>query len=350
MFLKNVVIFFLLGNFYGCFSKQILTIDEWWGRTGDRLVQVTRALWAGHQNKIDFYWNHFPHAEKFKFSELLPKYSPDMFPELPRVKIKAEKTLRNKSLQAVFLYDYTCDLVAESKNNHIVLRDLVRDDSFMKSLKKLLSPTCEIPVRIIPQDHISIAVHVRTGMGYDDNVPSASLQLYDQPNFKKEKPWNMPKNNHKDAAYPLKFIPLQYYIDQLIKISEYMPHVNLYVYIFTDHFYPDQLCKTFEKKVHNPRMIFDSYKKVGKELPYVIDDFFDMAYNFDIFIRGGSNLGLMADLIGNHKLIFRPVEVAWYGQRLVVTKVDMVGRDKDFLHIWGLTDSCTDGFDSVRLS
>jgi hypothetical protein len=345
----NFLVVFLLIYSCSCFGAPIMTQAEWGGRTGDHLVQFVRALWLARQQGMDFYWYPFKYAEQFKFSQILPMYPGNISSTLPRVRLYTPDALTKKSFKGVYLFDYTFGLSPADIANYEVFKPIVKDHAFMRYIKELIAPINHIPSRPTQENYISVALHVRTGIGCDFQ-PLYSLQFFDEPDIANERELAMVRDHYRDWVHPFKFLPLQYYVNQINMLSELLPNVPLYIYLFTDHPKPEELCSLLQEKVNRAHIVFDCHKKTNAPAPTIVQDLFDMAYNFDVFIRGGSNVSLIADLVGKHKLVIRPVKVGWYGKRLTVTKIDMVGRDQNFVRVFNLKDYCTDGLDSVMLT
>ena len=88
------------------------------------------------------------------------------------------------------------------------------DKNFKELLRKELTPLIPLEKIKIPDDKITVALHVRKGGGHD------------APLFQRRHKLKFP-----DLAYPLKFPPDSYFIDQLIKLSEILNDKPLYVFL-----------------------------------------------------------------------------------------------------------------------
>ena len=86
--------------------------------------------------------------------------------------------------------------------------------SFIEDLKKNIYPRHPLEKVAIPENCISIAVHVRNGGGF------------------------VVDTEQEKERCPLRFVPDEFYIDQITRIADMFPEHNLYVHIFTDHLEP----------------------------------------------------------------------------------------------------------------
>ena len=50
---------------------------------------------------------------------------------------------------------------------------------------------------------------------------------------------------------------------------------------------------------------------------------------FDYMIRGASHYSEAADIIGNHKMVIYPTASIWEGNRLIITKINIVIKDSN---------------------
>ncbi|MFH1831566.1 MAG: hypothetical protein ABH827_02070 [bacterium] len=258
------------------------------------------------------------------------------------------------------------------------------EPEFGKDLKKILTPINPISIDL-PKNRITVAMHVRKGGGFDgateaqdyfksENYPvkyqefiinnnntqeqininaqtntpvnlTASSQSEPEikPTSNSNKP-NEPNTNNKnlifaknktkpklkaavDKLFPTKLPPNQYYIDQIIKLSEHLNNAPLYVYFFTDDQNPAQLVEQFKKKVNKPNIIWEYRTEKNAHDLNVIDDFYVMS-KFDCLIRSTSYLSLGSAILGSHKISISPANATWIGKKtLLVDKINWVARE-----------------------
>lgn len=191
-----------------------------------------------------------------------------------------------------------------------------QDPAYKSIIKDMLKPTRTLPRPDFPQWHISVAVHIRTGTGYDGNL--WSKQLYSE--FKRTTQKIMPVTYWiADCACPLRFPPIQYYIDQINNLSDLVNGYPLYVQIFTDDEHPEEILNTIKKCCDGAITI--TLGTSGLWQNRIIDDIYAMSM-FDCLIKPCSFFSGISQLVGDHKLIIRPDDFCYDDQALYIT--DMV--------------------------
>ena len=158
-------------------------------------------------------------------------------------------------------------------------------EGFRKALQKMIQPACPLNVLQIPQNCITVAVHVRVGTGFDI----------------------MPGQTYHDMTngQPLKWPPLAFYFDGLRAIASRFPDQKIYAFIFTDHDNPEEIMDLFMRSVEIDRITFDCRMYDNKHNLNVLEDFFSLM-QFDCLIRPDSNFSLMAGKINDYKMLIVP--------------------------------------------
>jgi hypothetical protein len=140
------------------------------------------------------------------------------------------------------------------------------DEDFRSYLQKLVKPRKPIELLKVPQDCITVALHVRTGAGFDtkDNI----------------------------QKMPTKFPPQNFYINGLRQVAEYYKDQPLYVYIFTDFPEPSEIAKNFLDQLNllniNNQLTINYRQSKNNYKTNVLEDFFSMM-QFDCMIRPDSS-------------------------------------------------------------
>ena len=175
----------------------------------------------------------------------------------------------------------------------------------------MLQPVVSLPTITLPQDKVTVAVHVRKGGGFDQ--PLSSVQYYTK---------NMVSRKfYADKEFPRKFPPEQYYVDQIKRISKLFNDAPLFVYIFTDDRSPLRLVDRIKKAVNKNNITFSCRNHDNVHNAHVVEDFYNIA-RFDCLIRSGSNFALAAQILtGNHKVVIYPKHWQWVGRKLVIDEV-----------------------------
>jgi hypothetical protein len=191
---------------------------------------------------------------------------------------------------------YTCDWNIDVPINW-------NDNNFIAELRKSICPRYSLNKIDIPQEYITVAVHIRTGGGF-----------YADHDKKREK-------------HPLRFVPEQFFIQQIDRIAHMFPEQKLYIHIFTDHQQPKVLKKRFKEALNNPLLIFDCRKNNNSHSSNVLEDFFSMM-DFDCIIRPASNFSKYIQYLGNNKIAIFPSGLHKDAQgKAVIDTISIVTRD-----------------------
>lgn len=266
------------------------------GRLGDKLLQLTKALWVAETYRIPFRYTPFMYSDKFKIHSHLPNSATF---NTTIHEIKTEKEIKNRPANSLALISYY--FKADSWQDPILVhtwKGLVDNDIFLEKLRTYIAPNFSLDLNL-PSDRVAIAVHIRKGSGGDHPLYSDSVT-----------------RGFADKLWPFKFPPESYYIEQIQKLSKMFNHEKLYVYIFTDYLNPIALLSRIEKAVNLPNILFDC-KKNGDYQANILKDFFEMTC-FEVLLRGGSNFSQAVHLVGNFKLVVFPVRAEWHGNRMNV--------------------------------
>ncbi|QVL57832.1 MAG: hypothetical protein KFB93_01780 [Simkaniaceae bacterium] len=182
------------------------------------------------------------------------------------------------------------------------------------ALRYSIAPKKPLPLVHPPEGVISVAVHIRKGIIFDGPQEGRQIIEIGYQHLDDEQKPERRKNTSTgvDHGHPLKFPPEQYYIDQIRTISHFYDYQPLYVYLFTDHPFPEALAKRIERAVSISNITFDFRKTRNRHDQNVLVDLFSMSYNFDCLIRPGhSSFSVIAHLLGNHQLVIYPTKYKW---------------------------------------
>ena len=187
---------------------------------------------------------------------------------------------------------------------------MLQDQYFVVEAKNMLQPVVSLPQITLPQDKVTVAVHIRKGGGFDE--PLNSIQYYQSGG-----------KFYADERWPSKFPPEQYYVDQIKRISDLFGDALLFVRIFTDDRNPSRLLSRIKKAVNKNNITFSCRSHDNVHNAHVVEDFYNMA-RFDCLIRSGSHFAVAAQLLGNHQVIIYPKHLKWVGRKLIVDEVTIV--------------------------
>jgi hypothetical protein len=195
-------------------------------------------------------------------------------------------------------------------------------------IRCMLTPVCHARIEEghDQQTAITIAVHVRKGSGGDRPLLSKQVYTINTSDYQM-----IPSKQHprkfQDVIHPLKFVPEQYYIDQINKVTSSLPDRKFIVYLVTDASEPERILNTFQK--HCSSNNCEIILKTGQGQNSVILDILTMA-TCDCLIRSCSHFAGIAQLIGNHKMIISPKKYCWADEFLVVTETNILINDSMF--------------------
>ena len=114
-----------------------------------------------------------------------------------------------------------------------------------------------------------------------------------------------------------------YYIEQIKKASELFGHKAIYLFVFTDDPEPNIIVEKYQDLLRDYKNIrFDYRKTENRHNLNVLEDLFSII-NFDAFIRPASNLGFIASVMGNFKLIISPKSHKRIGNKIIIDSVDI---------------------------
>jgi len=242
------------------------------GRFGDNLVSYSKAKWMSRMFDIPLLYLPFPYADELMLHENEQIYTLERHEQFAATVqlLKGPPYALSKNNNTLYICRWKTGVVVDWY-----------DQSFLEEMKKNIAPRYELEKIAIPDNCISIAAHVRNG----GTFAADTLQ-------EKER-------------CPLRFLPEEFFIDQIQRLSEMFPEENLYVHIFTDHPQPAKLAKKFNKALNNPRITFGCRIEGNDHKSNVLEDFFSMM-DFDCLIRPGSHYSRFVQRLGNNKVVIFP--------------------------------------------
>lgn len=246
------------------------------GRFGDQLVNYIKALWVCWKYDLPMLYRPFSYSDDLVLSE---KHTTQLNAE--SLQAFSKKIELAKSVDKAALFFTSLDKAKEqplAKNEKLLCVVAVltpffeqfedekfEDENFKKLLKEMVRPKVAHKKQQLPTDCISVAIHVRTGVGYD---------------------WQLNIDN-----MPTKFPADTFYLNGLKVVSEHFKEKPLYVQIFTDDPHPEAICTRFlsqlqEWEIDNVRAM-ECCRAVNTHDQNVLEDFFAMT-EFDCLIHPDS--------------------------------------------------------------
>lgn len=273
------------------------------GRFGDQLLLFSHAAWFSHLLKCPLVY------DPFKYSDQLCMHDdPDLLKRKPHhshlmtlctpndllrfYNALSNPTLLENTLIEIPFYPESPYLFEGHNPKKPQFTEVNwKDPKFLAKLRRWISPKKPLPKLKIPSNKVTVALHYRTGEGYD------------------KKGW--------EVRFPLKAPPDDFYIDCLKYLSK-IETKPLYVHIFTDSQNPSAVQAKFQALF--PKIQFDSHTpKPGEDT--VLQDFFGME-GFECLIRPDSHFSMMASYLFPYRMIFSPVKFYWVNkQKIAVDQI-----------------------------
>lgn len=301
---------------------------DWGGRLGDSLLMYIKAKWIAYYYEIPFFYKPFKYSdqlvmhieEKHWKDEYLQSYvfEEDICKKKNRYRdltIDIDQYIEPHK-NALYVINYYFHPSHWGRHPELydsqeisMWRDMMADDIFREEVKQMIKPIKALNSFEIPKDKVTVAVHVRKGGGYD--TPLLSMQLYEKVDLEGAFcHCQNDKDVYVDTAYPLKFPPDFFYVEQIKRLSEMYDDAPMYVHIFTDDKNPQLLVDRYEKAVNKPNIEFGCRKGDNQHDSNVLEDLFSLT-KFDCLIRGGSNFPQIAELLGNYNIVIYPRSAQW---------------------------------------
>jgi len=299
-------------------------------RFGDSVLIYCKSLWIAMKNNTNFLFKPFRYSDQLSISHKSMNNGSNKKTRF----VKKESDINPKASDCIFvtnLFTFIPTIshnslshttINKSTNINDICEEALKNKKFGNEVKKNLSPKNQPNINL-PNNKITIAVHVRKGGGYDK--PIFSEQLYSaSDNLNPTRP---PKNRkYIDVIHPFKFPPNQFYIDQICMLSTLFNDAPLYIYIFTDDQNPKKLADQFELECNKPNITFDCREHDNHHAKNVIDDLWAIS-QFDCLIRGWSHFPSVAQMIGNHKIIMFPKKYFWSNKKLIMPEICIILHD-----------------------
>lgn len=296
----------LLANPYkNCF----VTYTKSGGRFGDNLVAYLHAKWISYRYNIPLLLEPFEYSDELVLSEKELLYSP-LFVKRANVKevifdklsllenLRYKKFLLRIPYFPETLYEFLFR-TSLSKNQELpfFLVDW-EDTTFRELVRSLIAPKHPLKLITPPKGFLSVALHIRTGKGYDD--PKA--HLHD----------------------PRKFCPLSYFQQELCWIVNKAGNVPIYAFVFTDDPDPFSFVTELQEALpQNCQVVIETYKEDELEQRGVLEDFFSL-FSFDCLIRSESNFSLIPSRLHDFLLDISPKDYIMQNDTVTITSVQRI--------------------------
>lgn len=252
-------------------------------RLGDQLLTYFSAKWFSLVQGVPFLLTPFPYADQFSLYSMDPDAG-------KQYRFKNKKNLRAIDLGHLFVPSTLWKLPfapysRQERMNFAYGKNFVKVDwenpEFRTLVRECLKPVTPIETIIPPKDRISVALHVRRGGA-----------------FKEDMRW--------DKALPLKFASDAFMIRQLKTVKVLFPDTPLYIFLFTDDLNPESIIEKYNQALGSSDIHWD-YRRdsTPSSDQRVLADLLSFQ-NFDCLIRPCSHFSVIGGKLGRYQLEIGP--------------------------------------------
>lgn len=282
-----------------------VTYDMSGGRLGDNLITYLHAKWISYKYNIPLLFKPFSYSDQLMLSCIDQQLTGNFFFNnqvlLINGKPKGGGEIDRNARSTLYTVPYFGESEIEleffpflkSYNFSVDWHDL----AFRAEIIQAIQPISQDLIRPLPYtDRITVAVHVRTGVGFDTSNSNKHL--------------------------PFKFPPHSFYIQQIRRIAEFFKGQPLYLYLFTDDPNPSNIVRLYESILQNPDLKFIYRENGNHHKNNVLEDMFSLA-QCDCLIRGESNFSLVPSKINDYMFMITPAHHRWDNHELIIDQVNI---------------------------
>lgn len=282
------------------------------GRFGDHLHQFTFARWAAYKNNMPLLYCPFRYSDQLMLAVNHERYTPSCESRFAKKHLMAHH-------EVIYNLDKSVDTLYNFGNLSLFDKPYWCDPEFAEVMRKDLAP--RYPLAFSPdRSKISVAVHFRRGGGFDGPLISEQLIPEKQVDACRERLINPPckgwmnkwwtnqggkRAPYSDVLFPAKFLPVDYYTQQIKVVAKMFEGLPLVVYILTDDANTKKVIKEFQDGLVGVNAVVKIREEGNRHDANVVEDFFAMMA-CDCLIRNVSHMSLWPALIGEHALVISP--------------------------------------------
>lgn len=266
------------------------------GRFGDQITNYLKALWISWKYDTPLVFRPFEYSNELVLGDFHPTLLDDALLQEFSAKLEYFTVFELEKSEKVFQYLETMPDHQEPAKQRLLWNiglltpfieehfcEKLDDERFRELLQILIKPNEPLKLVSLPEDRKTIAIHMRSGVGYD---------------------WESNIRN-----MPTKFVPDTFYYGCLKQALMMFHDAPVFVHIFTDHPEPEVLEAKLLAEVESWRVekdILINCRRVGNfHADNVLEDFFSMM-EFDCIIHPDSSLSQSASIIAGPLLEMRP--------------------------------------------
>ncbi len=264
------------------------------GRFGDQLIGYLHAKWISYKYKIPLLYKPFAFSDQLVVHHLEKRFNQESTVYYDQVIYPHPNALidYDEPISALYVIPYFPECVQERCSGvYYAFQVDWNDPGFRKEIKRCIKPLYFRTSLQLPKDYITVAVHVRTGGGYD--------------------------GTNVGEVFPLKVPPHSFYMEQIQRIYEIFNGSPLYAYIFTDDKDPAAIAHYYKNFLNNADIEFGYRQEANSHDANVLEDFFEMT-KFDCLIRPESNYSICASKIADYKVMITPSHSVLIGNTIYI--------------------------------
>lgn len=257
------------------------------GRFGDNILAVAHALSFSMEHNIPLLIPEFPYSQELALDDLVGKYFPAVHQfkhstvytkELPKYLVVGAQDVL---FQIPYFPESAIEYTVPNRAWKPLFPVMWNDQKFKARLRQLIAPKHPLQLLRLPKDKVCVAVHLRRGGGFDNNL-EVGIMIYKFP---------------RDA----------YFINAIKKVHELAKYAPLYVYLFTDDPDPAYFLELYKEMLDDDRIELAARINDNNHFSNVLEDFFSMIQpDFQYLIRPESNFSVMAEKMGYYRAVITP--------------------------------------------
>lgn len=277
----NIYFFSLIFFFKICLSA--VTYEMSGGRLGDNLIAYFHAKWISYKFDIPVLFKEFPLSNQLVMYQEEKKYNKINRSKYKKIfRFTRHHIAKVEKSDTLYIIPFFGEVLEEHlRNNWPYFQVDWNDPAFKDIIKKFLCPINKLDLIDIPRDKVSVAIHVRTGTGYEKNLT---------------------------RSFPFKAPPRDFYVQALKEIIQNFEDRAFYIFLFTDDPAPNNIIREFKQSIGSmptKNIEWDWRKKGNLHTLNILKDFFSIP-KFDCLIRSESNFSFMAAQLGNFLIEISP--------------------------------------------
>lgn len=313
------------------------------GWFGDNILHYIKTKWLAYKYNLTFYFRPFDNAHLLSMSVNEPQLPANQIIFNRHLLITREEqishNLHDGTLLVLEAYSPGVGFETENLIDYLLLNS---PQGFIDSIRPHLQPTKKVALPALPENMISVGVHIRKPLVTDyplfgmQEFDTSHYTLHDEiiPIFKTSVLQNRLGNMKTCACKslyadinegPLKFPPTQYYIDQIRKLSEFLDDAPMFVHLFSCLADQTELYETIKKGVNKNNIVY-AHDLIDWQAG-LIEDMYALS-SYDCLIKSISTFSSISQLIGDHAICIVPGDFFWDDKKLVINKSSWLIRQE----------------------